>query len=155
MSEEPKVERSIADELGKLGQQVANAAKAAWSSEERRKLQAELTRGVEKLSQELNAVLSEAAQRDEIKELRARAEKVAAEAREADVVEDIRKGILNGLEALNRELGRLVEKLEAAPAAPSAVETVEAAGEQAAEAVEKVAEAVADAAKDLVEPKAE
>ncbi len=52
MSEEPKVDRNIADELGKLGQQVANAAKAVWESEERRKLQAELTRGVEKFSQE-------------------------------------------------------------------------------------------------------
>ncbi len=40
-SEETKTERSIADELAKLGQQLAAAAKTAWDSEERKRLQTE------------------------------------------------------------------------------------------------------------------
>ena len=40
-SEEPKVEQNIADELEKLGQQLAKTAKAAWESDERKKLQTE------------------------------------------------------------------------------------------------------------------
>ncbi len=163
MSEEPKVDRNIADELGKLGQQVANAAKAVWESEERRKLQAELTRGVEKFSQELSATLDKAAESEEAKALRVKAEKVVEEVREADVIEDIRKGILAGLEVLNRELGKLVEKLDITPDAPS---TIEHAGEQVAEAaahvtetvaetVADVTEAAADAVEDVVEPKTE
>ena len=163
MSEEPKVDRNIADELGKLGQQVANAAKAVWESEERRKLQAELTRGVEKFSQELSATLDKAAESEEAKALRVKAEKVVEEVREADVIDEIRKGILSGLEVLNRELGKLVEKLDITPDAPS---TIEHAGEQAAEAVAHVgetvsetvadvSETVADAAEDVVHPKTE
>lgn len=115
MSEEPKVERSIADELGKLGQQVASAAKAAWESEERRKLQAELTRGVEQFSQELSATLDKATESGQARELRGKAEKVVEDVRAADVIEEIRKGILTGLDTLNRELGKLVEKLDTTP----------------------------------------
>ncbi len=163
MSEEPKVDRNIADELGKLGQQVANAAKAVWESEERRKLQAELTRGVEKFSQELSTTLDKAAESEEAKALRVKAEKVVEEVRDADVIEEIRKGILSGLEVLNRELGKLVEKLDVTPDAPS---TIEHAGEQVAEAaahvtetvaetVADVTEAAADAVEDVVEPKTE
>ena len=81
---------------------------------------------------------------------------VVEEVREADVIEDIRKGILAGLEVLNRELGKLVEKLDITPDAPS---TIEHAGEQvaeaAAEAVAGVTEAAADAVEDVVEPKTE
>ncbi len=156
MSEEPKVDRNIADELGKLGQQVANAAKAVWESEERRKLQAELTRGVEKFSQELTTTLDKAAESEEAKALRVKAEKVVEEVRDADVIDEIRKGILSGLEVLNRELGKLVEKLDITPDAPS---TIEHAGEQAAEAVAEtvahVTETAADAVEDVVDPKTE
>ena len=42
------------------------------------------------------------------------------------MVEDIRKGILAGLDAVNKELGKLVEKLEAKPVAPEAAEVSEA-----------------------------
>jgi predicted TIM-barrel fold metal-dependent hydrolase len=152
MSEEPKVDRNIADELGKLGQQVASAAKTVWESEERRKLQTELTRGIEKFSEELSATLDKAAEREEVKELRVKAEKVVEEVREADVIEEIRKGILAGLEVLNRELGKLVEKLDVTPDVPS---TIEHAGEQAVETVAHVTEAAADAVEDVVHPKTE
>ncbi len=116
MSEEPKAERSIADELSKLGKQLAEAVKAAWESEDRKKLQAEIAEGFQKLSQEVGAAVEKASESEAARELREKAEKVVEEIREADVVEEVRKGILVGLEALNRELGKLLEKLESAPA---------------------------------------
>ena len=54
MSEEPKVEgRSITEELGKLGKQMADAIKAAWESEDRKKLQAEILDGLQKFGDEV------------------------------------------------------------------------------------------------------
>jgi hypothetical protein len=147
MSEEPKVERSIADELGKLGQQMASAAKAAWESDDRKKLQSELTQGIEKFSQELSTTLEKATESEQAKELRVKAERVVEEVRSADVIDEIRKGILTGLEVLNRELGKLVEKLDATPDVPSVVEEVK---DTASEVVENVTDVVDDA----VEPKA-
>lgn len=141
MSEEPKVERNIADELGKLGQQVADAIKAAWESEDRKKLQVEITEGFQKFGKEVSEAVEKAGESATAKELREKAEKVAGEIRESDVVEDVRKGILSGLDALNRELGKLLEKLETKPSAeaptevepPSAPEATEAPVEPAPE----------------------
>ncbi len=120
MAEEPKVERNIADELSKLGTQVADAIKAAWESEDRKKLQTEITEGVQKFGVQVTEALDKASESETAKDLREKAEKVVEDLRESDVVEDVRKGILTGLDALNRELGKLLAKLEAKPAAPAA-----------------------------------
>ena len=43
MTEEtPRPEKTIADELSRLGKQLSDAAKAAWESEDRKRLQAEI-----------------------------------------------------------------------------------------------------------------
>lgn len=116
-----KTERSIADELAKMGAQIAAAAKTAWESEERKKLQTEITTGVQRFGQEVTATVSKVAESEQAKELKTRATKVAEEAQKTDVVEEVRKGILVGLEAINRELSKLLERLETKP---GEVETV-------------------------------
>lgn len=125
MSEEQKVERNIADELNKLGKQVADAIKAAWESEDRKKLQSELTDGLQKFGAQVTEAMDKASESETAKELRVKAEKMATDIRDRGVVEDVRKGILTGLDTLNRELSKLVEKLESkqpteAPEAPEA-----------------------------------
>ena len=61
--------------------------------------------------------MEKASDSDTAKELRVKAEKVAADIREKGVVEDVRQGILTGLDTLNKELSKLVEKLESKPVA--------------------------------------
>jgi len=127
MSEEPKVEgRSITEELSKLGQQMASAIKAAWESDDRKKLQAEILDGLQKFGDEVTEALDKAGQSETAKDLRVKAEKVATDMRASGVAEDVRKGIISGLDVINSELGKLVDKLEpkAAPAdeAPAAPE---------------------------------
>ena len=130
MSEEPKVEgRSITEELGKLGKQMADAIKAAWESDDRKKLQAEILDGLQKFGDEVTEALDKAGQSETAKDLRVKAEKVATDVRATGVAEDVRKGIISGLDVINQELGKLVEKLEpktspadeasAAPEAPA------------------------------------
>ncbi len=108
-------ERSIADELAKLGQQLASAAKTAWESEDRRRLQGEITTGVQRFGQEISAAVNKAAESDQARDFRTRATKVAEDVQKTDVVDELRKGILVGLEAINRELGKLLERLETTP----------------------------------------
>lgn len=122
MTEEPKVEetmggettteRSIADELAKLGQQLAAAAKTAWESEERRKLQNEITTGVQRFGQEISTAVNKAAESEQAREFKTRATRVAEDVQKTDVVDEVRKGILVGLEAINRELGKMLERME-------------------------------------------
>ena len=114
-SETTRTERSIADELTRLGQQLAAAAKTAWESEERKKLQTEIMTGVQRAGQELNTAVNKVAESDQAQQVRTRAAKVAEDVQSTDVVEEVRKGILVGLEAINRELGKLLERLETKP----------------------------------------
>ncbi len=129
--EEPQAERSIADELAKLGQQLATAAQKAWDSDERRRLQTEITTGVQRFGQELSGAVNKAAESDQAKELRTRATKVADDMQKTDVIEEVRKGLLVGLEAINRELGKLLERMESKPGEAEVVAPVTdtAAGE--------------------------
>jgi len=95
-----------------MGKLVAQAVQSAWESEERKKLEAEIAEGMRKFSDELATAARKAGESDAAKQLRAQAEKVVAEVKESDITEEIRKGLLVGLEALNQELGKLVERLE-------------------------------------------
>jgi hypothetical protein len=115
VSEEPRAESSIADELAKLGQQLATAAQKAWDSEERKRLQNEITTGVQRFGQELQAAVNKAAESEQAKELKTRATKVADDVQKTDVIDEVRKGLLVGLEAINRELGKLLERMETKP----------------------------------------
>jgi hypothetical protein len=119
-----KSERSIADELAKMGAQIAAAAKSAWESEERKKLQGEITTGVQRFGQEMTSMVSKATESEQAKELKTRATKVAEDVQKTDVVDEVRKGILVGLEAINRELGKLLERLETKPEAEQVVDAV-------------------------------
>ena len=139
MSEERGIERNIADELEKLGQQLAKTAKAAWDSDERKKLQTEITSGVQRFGQEISAAFEKATASDQAKELVTRAEKVATDVQKTDVVEEVRKGLLVGLDALNRELDKLLERLE-----PKAGET------EVGEAVADLAASVAEEASEVI-----
>ncbi len=131
VSEEPTAERSIADELAKLGQQLATAAQKAWDSDERRRLQNEVTTGVQRFGQELSGAVNKAAESDQAKEFKTRATRVAEDMQKTDVIEEVRKGLLVGLEAINRELGKLLERMESTPGESEVVAPVTdtAAGE--------------------------
>lgn len=139
MNEEQGIERNIADELERLGQQLAKTAKAAWESDERKKLQTEITTGVQRFGQEISTAFEKATASDQAKELLTRAERVATDVQKTDVVEEVRKGLLVGLEALNRELGKLLERLE-----PKAGET------EVGEAVADLAAALTDETPEVI-----
>ena len=124
MSEEPRVEKSLVEQLDHLGRQLADAIRLAWESEDRKKLQAEIAEGLDGFGKQVTAALDKASQSDAAKQLKEQTAKVAADVRESDVAGQVRKGMLAGLETANRELGKLLEKLESqAPEAPAEAPT--------------------------------
>jgi len=152
-SEEVREDRAIVNELEKLGKQLIGAAKAAWESEERRKLQDEIATGIQKIGQELGVTLEKASESEQVQEIRTRAGKVATDIQQTDVVDEVRKGLLVGLEAINRELSKLLDRLETKPAPVEAVEDVVEAVEDAAEkAADAIKEEVADVVETLTPP---
>ena len=147
---------TITDELSKMGKLVAQAIQAAWESDERKKLEAEVVDGLRKFGDEVSAATKKAGDSDTAKQIKTQAEKVAADMQQKDVAGDIRKGLISGLEVINQELGKLVERLEPkkAPTEPVA----EAATEPVAEAVAEPAaepEAEAPTAEAAAEPATE
>ena len=115
MSEGDAEEKSISSELARLGKQVADAIAQAWESEDRKKLQAEVTAGLETFGDQVSDAMRKASESDAANQLRDQTEQVAARVRESDVTAEVRRGLISGLEILNRELGKLVERLEVEP----------------------------------------
>lgn len=112
MTDQPRTPSPIAEELNKMGKLLVQAVQAAWESEERKKLEAELTEGLRKISDEVTAAAKKANESDAAKQIKVQAEKIATEVKEHDIAEEVRKGLLVGLEAINQELGKLAERLE-------------------------------------------
>ena len=129
----PGAEKSIVDELARLGKQVADGVKAAWESEDRRKIQSDVTEGLQKFGQEISDAFEKAAESEQAKEVRTKTVKLADEVAKSDVVGEVRKGILTGLDAVNRELGKLLERLESKPGAETPVEGAPVVNEPPAE----------------------
>jgi hypothetical protein len=112
MTEGSGEDKSISSELSRLGQQVADAINAAWASEDRKKLQSDVTVGLRSFGDQVSEAMRKASESEAAKQVRDQTEKVVVQLRESDVTDEVRKGLIAGLDVLNRELGRLVEKLE-------------------------------------------
>lgn len=105
-------ERNVADELNKLGRQLSEVIRSTWESEDRKRIQGEIIEGLRRFGDEVTDALTKVAESDTGKQVTAQTEKVVADVKESGVAEDIRKGLLQGLDALNRELTKVAEKLE-------------------------------------------
>jgi hypothetical protein len=120
MADEQRPTTNISEELNKLGAQVAEAIRVAWESDERKKLQGEIVEGAQRFGHQLEEAVRQAKESEAAQRVKTQAEQVASKARETDVVEDVREGLLNGLQTLNRELGKLLARMEEGKAGTAA-----------------------------------
>lgn len=119
MAEGTGEEKSVSGELSRLGRQVAEAIGTAWESEDRKRLQTEVTQGLENFGNEVSEALRKASESDAARQVREQTEDVITQIREGDVSEQVRKGLISGLAAINEGLGKLLERLEK-PSQPDA-----------------------------------
>ena len=112
MGAEGKQESNVSDELNKLGKQFSDVIRTTWESEDRKRIQGEIIEGLQRFGDEITDALHKVAESDSGKQAAKQAEKVVTDVKESSVTEDLRKGLLQGLDALNRELSKLSEKLD-------------------------------------------
>ncbi len=123
MTQEPRPTSNLTEELTRLGNQVAEAVRLAWESDERKRMQAEIAEGMKNFSAQVDEAVRRASESETAKKVRAEAEQAAARARGSDMVDDMREGLLVGLQALNRELGKLLTRLESSSGGAGPVTT--------------------------------
>lgn len=107
---------SIARELGELGAQLANTARAAWQSEQRQEIQQEMTEGLRSLRDQLNEAVetlrSNPRTRTMSESMKEQVGKAAEKTRVTEIADDVRGGLTLGLRELNEQLRRFADRLE-------------------------------------------
>jgi hypothetical protein len=112
---------TIADELNRLGRQLSEAARLAWESEDRKRLQSEITEGLRRFSDQVEGAMEQAQKSDTTRQFTEQAQKVMNNVRDTRIVDEVRDGLLAGLVSLNRELSRLNDRLGERTVPPAAV----------------------------------
>lgn len=97
-------EEEIKDELKRLGRQLHSTAKAAWESEERRELEAEIVSGLSALANEIERALKEFRHGPEGEALKAKAHEVKKKAKSGELAAEGRQALLQVLRQINAEL---------------------------------------------------
>ena len=107
MSEnQQKNSSDIADELGKLGENMGNLLRNMWNMDERKYVESELRSGLEQLSRKLNLAVEQFEVEANLKKARIVAKEAWETARGPQIVEELRTGMVDGLRKLNDEMAR-------------------------------------------------
>ena len=101
----------LGEELKRLGRQLSEAAKAAWESEASRNLQKQISEGLTELAQQLDAVAKKIVASEEARKLREQAGRVVESAKQTDIGDEVRRGLVTGLQELNAQLEKLIARL--------------------------------------------
>jgi hypothetical protein len=111
-TEEQRPSSEVQEELEALGRQLSTAVKALWESEDSRKLRQEIGEGFVELGRQIDAAAKSAHESEAAKEFSAQIKETMDKARQADISENLERGLLSGLRALNQEISKLVKSLE-------------------------------------------
>jgi hypothetical protein len=107
----PPPENDIADELKNLGQNLKNIVQAAWESDERRKLQEDIQKGLT----ELQHAVRDFAEGPTGQKLKSEVDDLGQRLRTGEVETKLRTEVLAAIRALNAELTKAAQKSSDAP----------------------------------------
>jgi len=102
----------ILDELQSLGQQLAEAVKSLWESEESRKLRRDLEKGFTEVANQVESAVQSARESDAGRRFTEEVRETVDKARETDVAGRLERGLASGLRELNQQLTRMVDSLQ-------------------------------------------
>jgi hypothetical protein len=100
-------------ELREMGQQLEAAFRAAIESERAKQLQKDIAGGVRELSGQIQSAVKSVQTNPRFQQAEERGKQAFEQARESKVVNDIQETIVNGLAALNAQLRKVVERIDA------------------------------------------
>ncbi len=102
--DEQKPSNDIASEFAELGKNIKKALQSAWSSEERRKLQTEIEKGLKEVEKALKHATSDFPQTQVGKTLKSEAEDFQKRVKSGELTAKARSEVLNALRIANEQL---------------------------------------------------
>ena len=112
----PKTEE-ILGEINRLGTAIVQAIQTAWASDERKKLEQDLNKGLRTLADTVEEALDKVGKNEQVHEFMDKAEDVAEsvgeKVRESKVTGEIKDGLLKGLAALTEQLQKVSKDVAA------------------------------------------
>jgi len=110
VNEKPPVDTDdLAAEFAELGKKLRNTVSAAWTSEERLKVQKEIETGLVRLRDELNAAAKTVRESESGQKVETEVKRVKADVESGKVTDDVRKGIVTGLRSLGEALDKMAD----------------------------------------------
>jgi len=110
MSDNPPDEtENVTDELRQLGQNLKEALRSAWDSEERKKLQHEIETGLGELGTMLSQAAQDFSSSPTGQSLKAEIDDIQQRVRTGEVESKVRSEIMDALKTVNRELKRATQ----------------------------------------------
>lgn len=114
--------RDFGEELKNLGKQFADTVQSAWNSEERLRVESEIRSGVKSFVSEVDKAIHEAKESQTAAKVKEEATEIKTKIETGDLSKKTRDGLVQGLQWLSEELGKLAEQF--APAEKSPEDTV-------------------------------
>jgi hypothetical protein len=111
--------QELIDELTALGQKFAEVVEVAWNSDERKRLEDDLRKGLMSVADNLEVGLKKVGETKETKELLAKAEGVATKVRTSKVANDLADALAAGLRQLSEALDKWTDEMRARGDKPS------------------------------------
>ena len=109
-NERPKSEApDLAAEFAELGKKIRDAVTTAWESEERQKLQSDLTDGIDRLSKEISQAAQNVRESDVGQKVEDGVKQVRQDVETGKVTDEIRKGMISALRGLGAALDKMAE----------------------------------------------
>lgn len=118
-NERPKSEApDLASEFAELGKKIRDAVSTAWESEERHKLQSDLTDGLDRLSKEISQAAQNVRESDVGQKVEEGVKQVRKDVESGKVTDEIRKGMISALRGLGAALDKMAESFTPAEETP-------------------------------------
>ncbi|MCP4425921.1 MAG: hypothetical protein GY803_15620 [Chloroflexi bacterium] len=117
--------RDIAGELKDLGRQFADTIQTAWNSEEKQKIETEIREGVKSFVGEVDKAIQEAKESQAAAKVKEEAVEVKTRLETGEFGRKTREGLVQGLQWLSEELGKLAEQFVPAEKTPEDVAAAE------------------------------
>jgi len=110
MADERRME--IVDELKELGRQLQALIRTAAQSDTTKELEQEISKGIHEVSHQVDTALKQVRDTRAAKDLGTQVQKVVESPQVAEVAQEIRTGLVRGLQELNAQLRKVAARAE-------------------------------------------
>ncbi len=115
-AQSPNAGDEVAQEINRLANAMAQAARTLWSSEQRHQLETDLRRSLGSLVENVEEVLTRFNQSEQGQDLQEQAAKVADRVRSSGLAAELKEGLTKGLKTAATEVQKFADSLEERPA---------------------------------------